>query len=173
MPETIAQQLAGHVPRMYRVALRIVGKSDAAQEVAQEACVKALRCAESFGGRAALTTWLHRITVNCAHDHLRNDRRAGPGPEQLRPRHAGHAGHARRRPGRTGRTKRDLSPGTDPGCQTARDCRSAFVLTQLDEYTYDEAAAIEDVARGTVASRVHRARQILIEQMNHHLLGPT
>ena len=51
------------------------------------------------------------------------------------------------------------------------DCRSAFMLTQLDGYTYDEAAAIENLSRGTVASRVYRARQILMEQMNPHLAG--
>ncbi len=51
------------------------------------------------------------------------------------------------------------------------DCRSAFMLTQLDGYTYDEAAAIEELSRGTVASRVYRARQILMEQMNHHRGG--
>ena len=51
------------------------------------------------------------------------------------------------------------------------DCRSAFMLTQLDGYTYDEAAAIENLSRGTVASRVYRARQILMEQMNHHRAG--
>jgi len=51
------------------------------------------------------------------------------------------------------------------------DCRAAFVLTQLDGYSYDEAAAIENLSRGTVASRVYRARQILMEKMNHHLNG--
>ena len=40
------------------------------------------------------------------------------------------------------------------------DCREAFMLTQLDGYTYDEAAAIENASRGTIASRVIRARQI-------------
>jgi RNA polymerase sigma-70 factor (ECF subfamily) len=51
------------------------------------------------------------------------------------------------------------------------DCRAAFMLTQLDGYTYDEAAAIENLSRGTVASRVYRARQILMEQMSNHLAG--
>jgi RNA polymerase sigma-70 factor (ECF subfamily) len=53
------------------------------------------------------------------------------------------------------------------------DCRSAFMLTQLDGYTYDEVAAIEALPRGTIASRVYRARKILMEQMNHHLVGET
>ena len=52
---------------------------DAAQEVAQDACVKALRGADKFDGRAALATWLHRITVNCAHDHLRKSRQIDRG----------------------------------------------------------------------------------------------
>jgi DNA-directed RNA polymerase specialized sigma24 family protein len=45
------------------------------------------------------------------------------------------------------------------------------MLTQLDGYTYDEAAGIENLPRGTVASRVYRARQILIEQVNRHQAG--
>jgi RNA polymerase sigma-70 factor (ECF subfamily) len=49
------------------------------------------------------------------------------------------------------------------------DCRTAFVLTQLDGYSYDEAAAIQQEPRGTIASRVHRARRILLEQMGHCL----
>jgi RNA polymerase sigma-70 factor (ECF subfamily) len=46
------------------------------------------------------------------------------------------------------------------------DCRIAFILTQLDGYSYDEAAAIEAQPRGTMASRVYRAKKILLEQMN-------
>ena len=74
MMETLTAEIASHVSRMYRVALRIVGSTEAAQEVAQDACVRALRGAEKFDGRAALATWLHRITVNCTRDHLRKSR---------------------------------------------------------------------------------------------------
>ena len=45
------------------------------------------------------------------------------------------------------------------------DCRTAFVLTQLDGYSYDEAGEIEDQPRGTVASRVFRAKQLLLKRM--------
>ena len=51
------------------------------------------------------------------------------------------------------------------------DCRTAFILTQLDGYCYDEAAAIAGEPRGTIASRVFRARKILIGQMSHHRDG--
>jgi RNA polymerase sigma-70 factor (ECF subfamily) len=171
MSETLAQELAGHVPRMYRVALRIVGSSDAAQEVAQDACVKALRGSETFDGRAALATWLHRITVNCAHDHLRKSRQIGRGRADwdrdalgmLTMLEAGPAERAEQRD--TYRLALTLV------ARLPEDCRSAFLLTQLDGYTYDEAAAIANLPRGTVASRVYHARQILMEQMNDHLAG--
>ncbi|HUT58272.1 MAG TPA: RNA polymerase sigma factor [Phycisphaerae bacterium] len=165
MDETLAANLGEHVPQMYRVALRILGDDDKAQDVVQDACVKALRAAGGFNGRSALTTWLHRITVNCALDHLdsrmRTERQhvdldsvvAGL-PERLA---AGPADAAERR---------EL-------CSVARqflealpeDCRRAFILTQLDGYSYDDAAAIEDQPRGTMASRVFRAKRLLLERI--------
>ena len=46
------------------------------------------------------------------------------------------------------------------------DIRAAFVLTQLDGYTYDEASDIEGVPRGTIATRTARAKRKLIEKFN-------
>ena len=45
------------------------------------------------------------------------------------------------------------------------DCRAAFVLTQLDGFSYDEAALIEDQPRGTIASRVFRAKKLLLAEL--------
>jgi RNA polymerase sigma-70 factor, ECF subfamily len=166
--ETLAAEIASHVSRMYRVALRIVGSVDAAQEVAQDACVKALRGAETFDGRSALATWLHRITVNCAHDHLRKSGRVDRGRSDwdsdtmgmLTVLDAGPAEHAEQ--------SELYHLALKLVAALPDDCRSAFVLTQLDGYTYDEAATIEDLPRGTIASRVCRARKLLMEQTNHH-----
>ena len=49
------------------------------------------------------------------------------------------------------------------------DCRTAFILTQLDGYSYTEAAEIEKQARGTIASRVNRAKRILLDQLNEKI----
>ena len=51
------------------------------------------------------------------------------------------------------------------------DCRAAFVLTQLDGYTYDQAAEIEGLSRGTVASRVHRAKKQLLAALTEKIGG--
>jgi RNA polymerase sigma-70 factor, ECF subfamily len=171
MSETIAQELAGHVARMYRVALRIVGCTEAAQDVAQDACVKALRGAEKFDGRATLATWLHRITVNCAHDHLRKSRRSERTRADGNGDHFGELTMLEAGPAERVEQNETYRLALALVEKLPDDCRSAFMLTQLDGYTYDEAAAIENLSRGTVASRVYRARQVLMEQMNSHLAG--
>jgi RNA polymerase sigma-70 factor, ECF subfamily len=171
MSHPLARDLTEHVSRMYRVALRIVGSREAAQEVAQDACVRALRGAERFDGRSALGTWLHRITVNCAHDHLRKSR---PVECSLSDGDAGVTGMLtmlQATPAEQAERNEMYHIALKLVAKLPDDCRSAFMLTQLDGYTYDEAAAIESLSRGTVASRVYRARKLLMEQMNRHLAG--
>ena len=166
--ETLAAEVASHVSRMYRVALRIVGSVDAAQEVAQDACVKALRGAEKFDGRAALATWLHRITVNCAHDHLRKNCRVDRGRTDWDSDMMGMLTVLEANPAKQAEQSDLYHLALKLVAGLPDDCRSAFVLTQLDGYTYDEAATIENLPRGTIASRVCRARKLLMEQINHH-----
>jgi RNA polymerase sigma-70 factor (ECF subfamily) len=171
MMETLAMEIAGHVPRMYRVAMRIVGNPDAAQEVAQDACVKALHGIDGFDGRAALATWLHRITINCAHDHVRKNHRIDRGRVEWRQETLGLLAAAEAGPAEQAEKNDAYRAALKLVAALPDDCRAAFMLTQLDGYTYDEAAAIESASRGTIASRVFRARQILIDQMNHRLDG--
>jgi RNA polymerase sigma-70 factor (ECF subfamily) len=171
MMETLASEIAGHASRMYRVALRIVGSTDAAQDIAQDACVKALRGADKFDGRAALASWLHRITVNCAHDHLRKTRQMDRGRTDWDSGTMGMLAMLEAGPAKRAEQNEMYRRALSLIAALPEDCRSAFMLTQLDGYTYDEAAAIENLSRGTVASRVYRARQILMEQMNHHCAG--
>jgi len=167
MNDRPAHEIAVHVPRMYRVALRVVAEADTAHDVVQEACVRALQKLDSFQGRSSLATWLHRITVNCANDALRSDarRRQGHGQLQAWPVSAvaenGPADAAEQRElfGLAWRALDGLPP----------ECRLAFSLTQLDGYSYDEAAEIEGQPRGTIASRVYRAKKLLLEQMGPHM----
>ena len=156
-------QLSDHIPRMYRVALRMIGNSDKANEVVQDACVKALRGLASFDGRAMLATWLHRITVNCATDHLRKHVR-----EKGRQVEADLAETLMAGPSPAAQAERRELYEVAAGLVTALsdDCREAFVLTQLDGYSYDEVAVITRLPRGTVASRVCRAKRILLDQLH-------
>ena len=155
-----------HLPRMYRVALRIVGDPHTAEDVVQNACAGALRRSGQFQGRSLPSTWLHRITVNCAIDLLR---RKGREPDMSSDVNGFLDGMVRCMASNPVREieERELSRLAAAMLETLPDdCRSVFVLTQVDGYSYDEAAAIEDLPRGTVASRVFRAKRLLMEQVN-------
>ena len=84
--ETVKRVLAGdadafrllvdrHGRTLHRVAYRITNSADDAEDVVQEAFIRAYRQLASYDGRAAVSTWLHRITVNCALDLLRSRQR--------------------------------------------------------------------------------------------------
>jgi len=159
------EELTRHVPRMYRVALRLVGDSHAAQEIAQEAYARALRGIERFDGQSMLTTWFHRITTNCARDHLRQKRREPIDLATLDGSVAGMPAAPAPSPSADAETLELYRIAAGLVAQLPDDCRAAFVLTQLDGYSYDEAAAIENQPRGTMASRVYRAKRILRDRM--------
>ncbi len=66
------QLVRAHLPRAYAVARRILLNQQDAEEAAQEAFTKVwVKAAEWQPGRAAFTTWLHRVVVNCALDMVR------------------------------------------------------------------------------------------------------
>ncbi|HZJ64161.1 MAG TPA: sigma-70 family RNA polymerase sigma factor, partial [Kofleriaceae bacterium] len=64
-----------HQRRVYAAALHILGSHNDADDVAQEAFVRAYRGLAAFDGRADFFTWLYRITVNTALNALRSGRR--------------------------------------------------------------------------------------------------
>ena len=161
MNEVFPDSLSQQVPRMYRVALRMIGDADRAEDVVQEACVRALRGMARFDGRAALATWLHRITVNCALDHLHDQQKT----EALWASVDGVLSVLKTTPAEI-TERRELCRIVEAMVHALPDdCRTAFVLTQLDGYTYDDAAAIEGVPRGTMASRVNRAKRLVLDQL--------
>ena len=172
MNDRATHELTQHVPRMYRVALRVVADADLAHDIVQEACVKALAGGARFEGRSSMATWLHRITVNCAHDALRSDARRQRVQTQLLDRSQGSQWLDE------GDGPESLAENRELGHLAMQllgglpeECRAAFELTQLDGYTYDEAAEIEGQPRGTIASRVWRAKKLLLEEMSVRVDG--
>jgi RNA polymerase sigma-70 factor, ECF subfamily len=66
-----------HSRSVFRLAYRLTGHEHDAEDVVQEAFLKAYRQIRQFESRSSFATWLYRITVNCAHDLLRQRPRAG------------------------------------------------------------------------------------------------
>lgn len=138
--------------RVYRLAWRLVGgDAAAAEDVVQDALVRALRGLSRFRGEASLETWLTRIVVRTARSHCRwaalRRRWTAPAVDLDA---AGTSGDGardvllRRRLADAVRTLR--------GPQ-----REVFVLIHLEGYTVRETAALLARSDGTVKSHLHRA----------------
>jgi RNA polymerase sigma-70 factor (ECF subfamily) len=153
-----------HERRVYNLALRTLGNPWDAADVAQEAFIKAFRNLDSFKGEARFTTWLHRIVVNAAYDHLRRQR-----PEPI----DGEILEDLAGPGGSGAVlgsgRNGIDPAMDGLSDPLRDAlmslnegfRFAVVLCDLLGFPYDEAAEILGVQEGTIKSRIFRAREAL------------
>jgi RNA polymerase sigma-70 factor (ECF subfamily) len=136
------------------VAWSVVRSPHATDDVMQAAYEKAFRSLDHFDGRSALRTWLHSIVYRTALDHVRYEGRR---------RHADLEVVDRVRSGPDSAsgpalTQVELSQAMDaldPGQ------RAALMLTAGLGYSFDEAAAITGEPRGTIASRVGRARKKL------------
>lgn len=69
-----------HSRSVFRLAYRLTGHEQDAEDVVQETFLRAFREIRRFEARSSFATWLYRITVNCAHDLLRQRPRAGTRP---------------------------------------------------------------------------------------------
>lgn len=70
-----------HAQQVFRVCYRVAGSEALAEDAVQETFVKAWRKLAGFDGRAAFSTWLHRIAVNAALEQLRREKRFDAEPE--------------------------------------------------------------------------------------------
>jgi RNA polymerase sigma-70 factor (ECF subfamily) len=74
-PDAVDALVRQHWPKVYRAALLIVQDSFAAEDIAQEALLAAVRSLDRFDWRRPISPWLHRIVVNQSVDYLRQMRR--------------------------------------------------------------------------------------------------
>jgi len=149
-PDAFAEIFRRHRDRMWAVALRTVGDRELAADAVQEAFIAAFRRADRFRGESAVTTWLHRITVNCAIDRLRRQRPTAPLPE-VDPADV----HDRY-------DQADTALDVHAALATLPEAqRLALVLVDMQGLSVAEAAAVLEVAEGTVKSRCSRGRAAL------------
>ena len=146
--------VARHRDRAVALAWRLCGgDAAAAEDVAQEAFVRAHRALASFRSEAALSTWFTRILVNEARRHQRwrwlRDRFAGPLPAEP-PAPAAAPGDPLLRE----RVARALA-------RLPRAQREAFVLVHLEGLAIREAALVAGRAPGTIKAHLHRAHVAL------------
>jgi RNA polymerase sigma-70 factor (ECF subfamily) len=151
--------------RVYAVAFRIVRRHDVADDVTQEAFIRAHRALSSFDPGRPFGPWICRIAANLAINHVRSPAsREEPLPE-------GHAEAPSGEPGpevgvleREGREVLRRAVEALPLEQ-----RAVFVLRVQEELSYREIAEALGLSMGTVMSRLSRAREKLREALAPYL----
>ncbi|HMB69589.1 MAG TPA: RNA polymerase sigma factor [bacterium] len=148
-----------HSGRVYALCLRMLADPDAAEEATQDAFVRAWERLGSFEGRAAFSTWLHRLAVNVVLDRRRRekvrplDRRIPDGDEAVE-----RTGGRRVTPDAAIDLERAIA-ALPPGARTA------FVLHDVEGYRHREIAEMTNTAEGTWKAQLHRARRLLREAL--------
>jgi RNA polymerase sigma-70 factor (ECF subfamily) len=155
--------------RVLKLVGRFVNDAAEAEDVAQEAFLKAYRALPAFRGDSAFYTWLYRIAINTAKNTLVSNRRRPvefdldlQDPEQ-------HDRQAMLKDADTpegvllteeirGVVERALE-------QLPEDLRTAIVLRELDGLSYEEIAEAMDCPVGTVRSRIFRAREAIDKKL--------
>jgi RNA polymerase sigma-70 factor (ECF subfamily) len=141
--------------RVYGLALRMLGNAAEAQDVAQEAFLRAHRGLAGFRGDARLSTWLYAIVSRLCLNRL-------AGTERRLTRHGEEA--LERLPDATPRPDQALERGELEEAlhraiaELPDERRIVVVLRDVEGLAYEEIADVLDLPIGTVRSRLHRAR---------------
>ena len=157
-----------HAPRLFRMALRLTGHREDAEDLVQETLVRALPALKRFEGRASLSTYLARALGNLWKNRLRSRKRSrlvdwfrgmpessesadqAPAPPDDAPSPLERL-EARDRAAAV----RDAVARLEP------TRRLTLLLREVEEMSYEEIAAVTEVPVGTVRSRLARAREDL------------
>ena len=159
---TFERLVLEHLPAAHRFAVRLTGDVDAAEEVMQEALLKASRGWESFEGRSAFRTWLFQVVVNAFRDHRSARERHGangrsrPLPEELADRRAvdpARQSDAAEQGERIAAMVSALPPRQ----------REVFVLHAYEGLTPAEAAGVLGISESNARANLHFARARLRE----------
>jgi RNA polymerase sigma-70 factor, ECF subfamily len=157
--------------RAYALAFGVLRHQDDALDVVQDAFIKAHKYLDKFEGNSSFYTWLYRIVMNLAIDHLRKHRRARPveldeqrleegsADDGLLPKLlGGHPGRALM--DKEIRTRIDQALG-----ELSDNHRAVLVMRELEGLSYEEMAQAMGCSKGTIMSRLFHARKNMQKQL--------
>lgn len=156
--------------RVFRLILRMLGRRDEAEDMAQEVFVQVFKAIAQFRGDSKLSTWVYRIAVNLCKNRMKYlARRHADAQDELEPiadrsqladaKGVTFAAVARPDQMVEGYQVEQIVHHCisllDP------DFREVLVLRDVEDLSYEEIGEITGLAEGTVKSRIHRARTML------------
>lgn len=145
-----------HQRRIYALCLRMTADPSRAEDLTQEAFVRAWQKLGSFRGRSRFLTWLHRVTVNVVLGDLRSRGRWEARLTDLEQPATEARAAVRRHP----EAALDLERAIE---ELPPQARMVFVLHDVEGYRHREIAEMSGLAEGTSKAHLHRARRFLRE----------
>jgi RNA polymerase sigma-70 factor (ECF subfamily) len=151
-----------HHPAAYRMARRLTRSATDAEDVVQEACLRAFRTFDAFAAGTNGKAWLLTIVYSVFVNRYRQELRAPsllPGDE-IDERYAAHVEQSAVDPVRSGAW---AEPAVERALDDLPDAfRDAVLLVDVEELSYEEAAVVVGCPVGTLRSRLHRGRKVLM-----------
>ena len=155
--------------RIVSLVSRYVSDSAEAQDVAQEAFIKAYRAIGRFRGDSAFYTWLYRIAINTAKNWIvaRNRRPPANDIDAVEAEQYGMTGKLQETSTPENEMLREEIERTvyDTIAALPEDLRTAIMLREMDGMSYEEIATTMECPIGTVRSRIFRAREAIDEKL--------
>lgn len=171
--ELFARLLAAHQDKLYRVAYRMAGHHEDAQDLLQDALLEAYRSFKKFQRGSYFDKWLYRIMTNTFIDRQRHKKRVGPTESLDAPTLGESEGAGREIPDWADEpSRRVLEDKFDEPVQKALDAlppefRMVLILSDVEEFSYEEISEMMDTPIGTVRSRLHRARAMMRQKLTN------
>lgn len=161
--------------RIIKLIMRYVRDPTEALDVSQEAFLKAYRALPNFRGDSAFYTWMYRIAINTAKNHLVAAKRRPlefssdiSEPEDFE----WHANLQEQDSPESQAIGDELRRTVERTLQELpEDLRIAITLRELDGLTYEEIAQVMECPIGTVRSRIFRAREAIDKKIQHVMDG--
>jgi RNA polymerase sigma-70 factor (ECF subfamily) len=143
-----------NVGRVYALCLRMAGDPTLAEELAQEAFVRAWQKLGSFRGASAFSTWLHRVTVNVVLGHRRSTARRETRVSAVGDNLPRDVAVREARTAESIDLERAISSLPD-------GARTVFILHDVEGFRHREISSLMGIAVGTSKAQLHRARKLL------------
>ena len=162
--------VAKYQRKLMRLVMRLVRDPAEAEDVTQEAFIKAYRALPGFRGESAFYTWLYRIGVNAAKNWLIANRRRAPtttvvDSDEAEGYDGGELLHDTDTPERL-LMSRQIADAVNAAMERLPDdLRTAITLREIDGLSYDEIANAMNCPIGTVRSRIFRARDSIAAEL--------
>jgi len=165
------EEALSHADQLYRVALRLSGSQQTAEELVQEAYLRAFRGWRGYRPGTNLAAWLATILRNAFLDEARKQSRR-PGQESIDDTSEyylyNHLAETAAEPQEAVLNRLSGGAIVDSLSEIPPNFREVVVLVDIGDFSYQDAADILGVPIGTVMSRLHRGRRALKQALANH-----